>query len=229
MFCILLSPDTWMSGCRTLLPLAASRTKPKLVGWGNLARRRTLYSWSGSFSHTCLPGTIQHCCLHVPGQHITLTDVWTSRFWTCCSNLSITAETFCRSMELRALSKAFVTWAMFFVTCWNRTMLLKNRPLLQSRSQYWKGNSSVTFQRQGDRRWGEMKAGTRATEVLSTPKTGPPRLGPTACWSWKSGYMKIHNPQIKWEARIQAAVSRSWEIYEHNGKERESHIKKLIN
>lgn len=44
------------------------------------------------------------------------TDVCTSRFCTCCSNLSITADTFCRSMLLRALSRALVTCAMFLVT-----------------------------------------------------------------------------------------------------------------
>lgn len=47
------------------------------------------------------------------------TDVCTSRFCTCCSNLSITADTFCRSMLLRALSRALVTCAMFLVT-WHR-------------------------------------------------------------------------------------------------------------
>lgn len=45
------------------------------------------------------------------------TDVCTSRFCTCCSNLSITAETFCRSMVLSARSRALVTCAMFLVTC----------------------------------------------------------------------------------------------------------------
>ena len=47
------------------------------------------------------------------------TDVCTSRFCTCCSNLSITAETFCRSMVLSARSRALVTCAMFLVT-WQR-------------------------------------------------------------------------------------------------------------
>lgn len=45
-----------------------------------------------------------------------ITAVCTSRFCTCCSNLSITAETFCRSMVLSARSRALVTCAMFFVT-----------------------------------------------------------------------------------------------------------------
>lgn len=45
-----------------------------------------------------------------------LTEVWTSRFWTWLSNLSMTAETFWRSMEFRALSRALVTWPMFLVT-----------------------------------------------------------------------------------------------------------------
>lgn len=47
---------------------------------------------------------------------VRLTEVWTSRFWTWLSNLSMTAETFCRSMEPRALSRALVTWPILLVT-----------------------------------------------------------------------------------------------------------------
>lgn len=55
---------------------------------------------------------------HLPG-HGRPTEVCTSRFCTCCSNLSITADTFCKSMLLSARSRALVTCAMFLVT-WHR-------------------------------------------------------------------------------------------------------------
>ncbi len=49
---------------------------------------------------------------------LNLTDVLTSRSSNCDSNLSITAEIFCNSIELMALSKDLTTEPMFLAT-WN--------------------------------------------------------------------------------------------------------------
>uniref|UniRef100_A0A6B0U9R2 Secreted protein n=1 Tax=Ixodes ricinus TaxID=34613 RepID=A0A6B0U9R2_IXORI len=52
------------------------------------------------------------------------TAVLTSRSSNCCSNFSMTADTFCRSIELMALSSALTTPAMFLVTCFMAMALL---------------------------------------------------------------------------------------------------------
>ncbi len=45
-----------------------------------------------------------------------MTAECTSRFSNCCSNLSITAEIFCSSIELTAFSRDLTTEPMFLAT-----------------------------------------------------------------------------------------------------------------